>query len=258
MFLSNIKPFIDEILEDNPNINGVYKSIHVEVDRTVIDIYGKKVKVPLTQKFLFTYSRSYDKRSKYIREEELVNADKYIKNPEKLNKYLSKVASSLINTKIKHNDVNINDKKLKKYEEISGYSLIISSEYDMDDLDILKAYKEQYRIEESFRVMKSTIKTRPIYLSNEDRIQSHFLICFLALLFIRILQIKLNRIYSVDEIVNGLKDLEIFKHTGSNMFEINGLSEIHKYLNNILDVDIPTYEYTGKELVNLFSKCKKI
>ena len=258
MFLSNIKPFIDEILEDNPNINGVYKSIHVEVDRTVIDIYGKKVKVPLTQKFLFTYSRSYDKRSKYIREEELVNADKYIKNPEKLNKYLSKVASSLINTKIKHNDVNINDKKLKKYEEISGYSLIISSEYDMDDLDILKAYKEQYRIEESFRVMKSIIKTRPIYLSNEDRIQSHFLICFLALLFIRILQIKLNRIYSVDEIVNGVKDLEIFKHTGSNMFEINGLSEIHKYLNNILDVDIPTYEYTGKELVNLFSKCKKI
>ena len=108
-----------------------------------------------------------------------------------------------------------------------------------------------------YAIIKSAIKSRPIYLSNEDRIQSHFLICFLALLFIIILQIKLNRIYSVDDIVNGLKDLEIFKHTGSNMFEINGYKKIHTYFSNILDVNLEYYTHTTQEIRSLFSKCKK-
>ena len=86
-----------------------------------------------------------------------------------------------------------------------GYFCIITSELDYDYKKILEVYGGLWRIEESFRITKSDLELRPIYVSRESRINGHFLICYTALLIIRMLQLKLKFSLSVERIVRALK-----------------------------------------------------
>ena len=83
------------------------------------------------------------------------------------------------------------DKKLEKYKETLGYYSIVTSEIDEDDNDIINRYHGLSRIEDSFRIIKSDLEGRPIYVWTEEHIKAHFLICFIALTIIRIIQFKI-------------------------------------------------------------------
>ena len=79
-----------------------------------------------------------------------------------------------------------------------------------DDVEeIIKINKRRWEIEESFRIMKSEFKSRPVYLSREDRIKAHFLTCFLSLVIFRYLEKKLDEEYTVSEIMDTLKKYEL-------------------------------------------------
>ena len=83
------------------------------------------------------------------------------------------------------------DKKLEKYKETLGYYSIVTSEIEEDDKEIINRYHGLSRIEDSFRIIKSDLEGRPIYVWTEEHIKAHFLICFIALTIIRILQYKI-------------------------------------------------------------------
>ena len=83
----------------------------------------------------------------------------------------------------------INQKKIDEDKKIAGYNLLVTSEINMSQSDIYKAYHNLWRIEESFRIMKSELDIRPVFLKTKETIYGHFLICYLATLLIRILQI---------------------------------------------------------------------
>ena len=83
------------------------------------------------------------------------------------------------------------DKKLEKYKETLGYYSIVTSEIDEDDKEIINRYHGLSRIEDSFRIIKSDLEGRPIYVWTEEHIKAHFLICFIALTIIRIIQYKI-------------------------------------------------------------------
>ena len=72
-----------------------------------------------------------------------------------------------------------------------GYYMLISSEIDTPDRDIINKYHGLSRIEDNFRIIKSDLEGRPIYVRTEEHIKAHFLICFIALTIIRILQYKI-------------------------------------------------------------------
>ncbi len=80
------------------------------------------------------------------------------------------------------------DKKLEKYKETLGYYSIVTSEVAEDDREIINRYHGLSRIEDSFRIIKSDLEGRPIYVWTEEHIKAHFLICFIALTIIRIIQ----------------------------------------------------------------------
>ena len=80
------------------------------------------------------------------------------------------------------------DKKLEKYKETLGYYSIVTSEVEDDDKEIINRYHGLSRIEDSFRIIKSDLEGRPIYVWTEEHIKAHFLICFIALTIIRIIQ----------------------------------------------------------------------
>ena len=83
------------------------------------------------------------------------------------------------------------DKKLEKYKETLGYYSIVTSEINEDDQEIINRYHGLSRIEDSFRIIKSDLEGRPIYVWTEEHIKAHFLICFIALTIIRIIQYKI-------------------------------------------------------------------
>ena len=83
------------------------------------------------------------------------------------------------------------DEKLKKYKETMGFYSIVTSEIEEKDREIINRYHGLSRIEDSFRIIKSDLEGRPIYVWTEEHIKAHFLICFIALTIIRIIQYKI-------------------------------------------------------------------
>lgn len=81
--------------------------------------------------------------------------------------------------------------KVEKFKEFFGYYQIITSELDMDDLEIIKKYGGLTQIENQFRVMKSSLETRPIYVRNKEHIEAHLIICLISLVIIRLIQRKI-------------------------------------------------------------------
>ena len=256
MFKECVKPVIEEAIINNPNANGFYKSVDVLVNRFVSDISGNKQKVELRQRYLFMYSKKYDNRSEHIRMSELENANEYINSKKKLTNNIKKISSSLID--VEDIKVDIDKDRLEKYEETSGYSVIITSCINMSDEDIIKAYKNQYLIEESFKITKSDIKTRPIYLSNDNHIQSHFFVCFLSLLFIRIIQIGLNRELSSREIIEAMKELNLVSMSRTSDSEISTYTENMDKIAKFLGVKFNEAILNGAQIRKLFGDAKKI
>ena len=80
--------------------------------------------------------------------------------------------------------------------------------------------KGRCEIEESFRIMKEEFELNNVYLSRENRIRAHFLICYLALFEYRALEHKLNDKYTVYEIINCLRDMEVLETKGMDIYSL--------------------------------------
>ena len=108
--------------------------------------------------------------------------------------------------------VEINEEAIEKAKKLAGYNLIVTSELSMTSKEIYDTYHSLWRIEESFRAMKSQLEARPVYLQKQDSIIGHFLICYLAVLLSRILQIYiLEDKYGIEEIFNFIRDFKVAK-----------------------------------------------
>ena len=94
-----------------------------------------------------------------------------------------------------------------------GYYAVCTTLED-DISEIVKVNKRRWEIEESFRILKTDFKARPVYLKRDDRIKAHFTTCFLALLIYRILEHKLNEKYTSDQLITTLRNMNFFKKEG--------------------------------------------
>ena len=129
----------------------------------------------------------------------------------------------------------LNLKKLKEDKELCGFNLMVTSEIKLSDNDIYRIYHNLWRIEESFRIMKSELDARPVYLQKSSTIFGHFLICYIATLITRILQIyELNDEDSYQAIFKFIRDFQLAKCNGKyvNLLTksdfLNKISELTK------------------------------
>lgn len=199
-----------------------------------IEHEGKKVAINLTEKRLLTYNPTLAAKKRY-----------------EINRMVEK-ARSLTTSQAKRADygetgkyVNFTDKEGKQAKatinqeaidddlRFAGYNLLVTSETDMSDIDMYNTYHNLWRIEESFKIMKSDLDARPVFLQKEETIKGHFLICYLAVLLERIFQFKvLENKYSTDEIFRFIKDFKVTKaetkyiNTTTSSDFINDLSEM--------------------------------
>ena len=127
--------------------------------------------------------------------------------------------------------VEINEEAVEKAKKLAGYNLIVTSELSMTSKEIYDTYHNLWRIEESFRAMKSQLDARPVYLQKQDSIIGHFLICYLAVLLSRILQIYiLEDKYGTEEIFHFIRDFKVAKISDYKYINLTRSSEFIKKL----------------------------
>ena len=101
-------------------------------------------------------------------------------------------------------ELSINEEKIAEEALYDGYYSIVTSEKELSDKEIRDIYKGLWEIEESFKIIKSEFKTRPVFVSTEDHIQAHFLICFVTLVIMRVLEQLIGKCHSVRQIRDSL------------------------------------------------------
>jgi transposase len=213
----------------------------------VSNAHGGKSKIRVDEKQVIFYSSDYDRKAKADRESALLKAQDLINCPAKYNKSTSygaakyvknlafdKDTGEIITTKQK---LCLDEAKLREEEKFDGYYAIVTSEWKKSDEEIIDIYRGLWRIEEAFKVTKSDLETRPVYLSRNDHIQAHFLICFVALVITRLLAMRLGNKYSITKIIESLNRVSgsLFEE---NWYLFDYADEITTAITESLGVDL--------------------
>jgi transposase len=229
------------------------------------DESGKTIKANIAEKQVVFYSGDYDRRAKADRAATIIKAKALISNPDKFNKYNSygaakyikhiefdKETGEIIKTK---STIAFDEEKLAEDEKYDGYYVIVTSKCTATDKWIIDTYKELWRIEETFKVTKSDLEARPVYVSRNDHIESHFLTCFVSLIIIRLLQKKLNGKYSSEKILSGLSKTYC-SNTVANMYVANYNDETVVEIGKLFGIDFRKKNRTLAEIKNIIAKTK--
>lgn len=227
---------------------------------------GKKMKKVVDEKQVIFYSEKYDKRAKAERAATITKAQDLIANPGKYTRATSYGASGYIKN-IEYDKetgeilepskkLDIDWDKLRAEEALDGYYAIVTSEYKESSDSIIEMYRGLWRIEESFRVTKSDLEARPVYVSREDHIQAHFLTCFVALVIARILEIKTDHKYSIGNLLESLGKAE-GSHIDQNYYLFDYYDDVLKDIGDKLEINFSRKTLSLGEIKKILGMVKK-
>lgn len=240
-----------------------FKSRVVNTNIWITNAKGKKVQAGIDQKQVVFYSEKYARKARKDRQKVLDKANKLIKLKKgSLNKgaykyikdeYLDKETGEILK---KGNYLYIDEDRIAEEEKYDGYYLIVSSELNMPDREIIERYKGLWKIEESFKITKSQLKSRPVYVRKKDHIEAHFFICFLALILIRLLEKETNYEFSISELIDSIKNLSV-TYLDENYYMLDYVDNVSKSFSNILNTDITKRFWKQSDIKNLIANSKK-
>lgn len=227
----------------------------------VTDIKGKRKQVRLDEKQIAFYSPDYDKRAKADRAAAVAKARDMVANPSQYNRATSYGAAKYVRNLVYDAETGevltlkqkpcFDEGKLLEEEQYDGYYVIITSEWKESDEKILDIYRGLWQIEEAFRVCKGDLEARPVYLGRLERIDAHFLVCFIALVIARLLVKLLGNKFSVGRIAESLG-----KSSGSfieqNWYLFDYVDEVTQAVSDDMGIDL------GKKFMNLMEIRKLI
>ena len=167
----------------------------------------------LHQRLIITYSPKYAAYQRTIRDKQVERAQKMLdsgntkknrKNPNDPARFIEKTA---VTPEGEAADIkySLDENKITEETLYDGLYAVCTDLLDDNVADILKVSEGRWQIEECFRIMKTDFSARPVYLQDENRIQAHFLICFLALTIYRCLEKKMDLKYTCEELLETLK-----------------------------------------------------
>jgi len=226
----------------------------------------KKRQIPLNVKQIVCYNELYARRQKYKRAEVLEKAKRIVANPKRYDKkeargslrYIKNIefdpeTGEYINAK---RIPVLDTDKIIEDEKYDGYYSIITSEINMPDYEIVKAYHELWEIERSFRITKSDLEARPINHTLERRIEAHFITCFIALLILRLLDKCLDGKYSPERIIKSLRKYQAC-FLKDNVYKVVYYDNLVKDLGNALNLALSKRYLRVGDIKQLVADSKK-
>jgi transposase len=176
---------------------------------------GKIIRQTITvdQKQMVYYSNKYAKKQKLERDRAVERARDLIAHPKKYDKVSAKGASGYVMNISFNKDTGevvgknllLDEEKIREEEKYDGYYSIVTSELKMSDTEMREIYRGLIHIEHTFRITKSELDTRPIFVKTNEHIDAHFTVCFTALVLIRLLEKRLKEKYPVGQILDSVR-----------------------------------------------------
>lgn len=236
---------IDKFIENNAEISFKHKSRIFAKTVQIKRNGSRNNKTEIYQKQMVYYSEKFAKKQKKERELVIIKAKDLIANPGRYTRATSVGAAGYINNidydkktgEIIVKDLSLDIDKIMEEEKYDGYYSIVTSELNMSDKEMRDTYKGLWKIEESFKITKSTLETRPVYVWTKEHIEAHFLTCFISLVILRLLEHKINRKYTSEKIIESLKKYNCsnIKH---DIYYFNYRDEIIKDIEKIFNLDL--------------------
>ena len=205
-----------------------------------------KIKQSVDEQQVVFWSADYAKRAKEERQPAIDKAKDLIGNVQKYNKKNCYGASRYVKHLVfdkktgeiieAQSTLSLDEEKIAEEEKYDGYYMIVSSEFDKTPDEIIDIYRGLWKIEETFKITKSELDARPVYVSRKDHIETHFLTCFIALALSRILQHKLNKKYSVGKILESLSKCNCF-NLQQNIYQFTFFNDVLKDIGSVIGID---------------------
>lgn len=264
----DLKDYITDFYDENGNLVDVdkvikdsntkyiafhHKSRIVNKKIKIIKDGKRKVTVEVRQKQMVYFSFKYMMKQKKEREKMIEKAKDIIKSPASYTRATSYGACAYINNVAYNEDdgividteLSINEDKIKEEEKYDGFYSIVTSEVDYPDDKLRKIYRGLAKIEDTFKVSKTSLKARPAFVWTKESIEGHFLTCYLALVIIRLLETDLNHLYTVDEIITSLKNYNC-TYLDKNIYKFIFRNDVIDSISKLYDVDL-NKKYRTKE-----------
>lgn len=246
------KMFRQMIFDDDGNCVGYekkqayfkHKSRIYPKELTIKRDGKRKVKVRTDQKQMVYYSQNYADKQRRDRNQMIERAKDIIAHPNKYDKITAKGAKSYINNIkfVKSTgevaeglDLSLKLDKIKEEELYDGYYSIVTSELNMTDDELRKKYRGLSKIEDTFKITKSELESRPVYVWTKEHIESHFLTCFVSLVILRLLEKKTNNKYSISKMIESMKKFKAMIRT-ENIYKLFGYDSILNELCSTFDI----------------------
>ena len=235
-----------------------------EINVTMAD--GRIQKKTVHEKQVVFYGKKYADKAKAEREELIKKAADLVSDPKKYNKATSYGAAKYVKN-IEFNketgEIIANSKipvvdyeKFQEEEKYDGYYAVVTSEMHMSDSEIIDTYRGLWEIEETFKITKNTLETRPVYVSREDHIRAHFLTCFIALVIIRLIRKRINKSFSTEKIIEALRQISC-SNEHENIFLFDYRSEVTNAIGDALNIDFTRKRLYLSEIKNILAISKK-
>ena len=236
-----------------------------ELNVTVNKETKKKKKITTDQKQMVYYSQKYADKQRKDRNLMIERAKDLIANPKKYNRVTASGSAAYINnikfdktTGAIADGLNLSLKldKIKEEEKYDGYYSIVTSELNMSDQELRNKYRGLSKIEETFKISKSELETRPVLVWTKEHIEAHFLTCFVALVITKLLEKKLNNKYSIHKIIESLKSYNsiLIEH---DLCLQNYSDEIIQDIEKVFNIDFSRKYLTLSEIKKFFHFLKK-
>lgn len=218
----------------------------------------------LEQKLIVSFSLKYQNYQRKVRNAQIERAHKVLDT--NLGK-LTKVNQNDYKRFIKKTSVTpegevaskavygIDNSVIQKEETFDGFYAVCTN-LDGDAAAVLTVNRRRWQIEECFRIMKSEFKARPVYLSRDDRITAHFIICFMALVVYRLLEKKLGEQYTCSEIVQGLRDMNFYEVKGEGFIPTYTRTDFTDSLHDVFGFRTDYQIIPMRQMKNIFKATK--
>ena len=258
--------YIIDIIKDDDGNDIIFKhksrmyprKMYIERTDKGLTKSGNKRRQPITidQKQMVYYSQKYADKQRRDRQLVIEKAKDLIKNPGNYTRNTTYGAAGYINNiafdkktgeVVDGLDLSLNIKKIEEEELYDGYYAIVTSEENLTDLELRNIYKGLTKIEETFKITKSEFKARPINVRLEDHIDALFLICFISLIIIRILQAESNNKYSLKQLLEKIKNFEC-THESGNLYKFIKYKPEIQYLNRIFNINFDNKYLTREQI----------
>ena len=206
------------------------------------------------RRFIIAYNPEQAEHDKHVRnrtleriEKELTALEKQSGKAQLKTKYALMAHRSMGRylKELKSGKLKLDRSKVKREAKLDGKYLLSTSDKSLSAEDVALGYKQLMAVERAFRTLKSTLSLRPVYHTKDDRIRSHVMLCWLALLLIRIAELETGMTWPRVRTEMERLHLGKFLHKDGHVLQYTELTVVQRKILKELKITPPKSKYSG-------------